>query len=105
MAARAARCAGPTAELLGAGGEAEGAPKLVVDIGVTDARRTGSGDDEHVAGWCQLDAVAAKELAHQPANPVARRRITDLAARGDAEARWWVLSLADDHDEVGGGLA
>lgn len=104
MAPSAARAARPTAALLGAGREAEGACELVDDISGTKARRARPGNDQHIERRRQLDAMAAEEFAHQTADTVARRRATDLAAGRDAEARWRMLSVTDDHDEVRKGL-
>ena len=104
MAARAARTARPSAALCGAGGEAEGACELVNDIGGTHARRAGTGNDQHVERRGQRGALAAEEFAHQAADAVARRRATNLAAGGDAESRWEMLSGSDDHDEMRDGL-
>lgn len=105
MLASAPRCAAPGTPLHSAWREAEGASELEIDIGVTNARCIGPGDDQHVARRSQLDAMAAEELAHETADAVAGRRATHLAAGGDAEARRRMLSVAGDHDEVGGGLA
>lgn len=104
MAASTPRSAKPTATLLGAGREAEGACELVDDIGGTKAGRAGPGNDQHVERRRQLDAMAAEEFAHQSADAVACRRATDLAASGDAEARRRMVSVTDDHDEVRDGL-
>ena len=84
MAATAARPAQPCARLFDAALKAEGAGKLVLDIGVTDAGRVGARDDQHVARRQEIDSMAAEELAHQAADAVAHRRTTDLAAGGDA---------------------
>jgi len=72
----------------------------VDDIGIAKGRGGGARDDQYVARRRQRGAVAAKELAHQTADAVARRGTADLAARGDAEAGGRSLRLACDHDEV-----
>ena len=104
MAASAARAPRPTAVLRGAGREAEGACELVNDIGGTQARRAGTGNDQHVERRSQRRAMAAEEFAHQAADAVARRRVPNLAAGCDAKARWRLLSVTDDHDEMRDGL-
>ena len=99
------RAAGPTAPLVGAGAEAQGACELVDDIGVSKSRGTGTRDDQNVERWLELGAMAPKELPNEPADAVTLRGTADLAAGGDAEARFRLLFLPGDHDEVRNGLA
>lgn len=101
MQARAAPRATPSGPpLFGVGDELQRAGKLVVDIGVPNAGRTGPSDDEDVAGASKLQTAAAEELAHHAANAVALWRAAHLAAGSDTEARRLLMSLADDHNEV-----
>ena len=105
MTATAARRAQVCARLFGAAVKAQGSGKLVLDIGVADARGARSRDHQHVARRREIDSVAAKEFAHQAADAVARRRPTDLAAGGDAQPRRRAFFVTRDHDEVADGLA
>ena len=86
MAASAARSTGPTEPLLDAGLETEGACELLDDISGTKVRRARPGNDQHIERRRQLAAMAAEEFAHQATDAVARRRATDFAAGGDAQA-------------------